>query len=145
MSTNTHAYKHTRAHLHGMYPHTDENDDTADVLKELDGLESEYYTLGMHLHLPPGKVKVIQKDNPHSSKEALGQVTTEWLKMNYEYNKVGRPSWRMLVESVSTVDIEHAKMIASNHKKVHIYIASFNVHRISSYLCVIHPLVINLN
>ena len=65
-------------------------------------------------------MKAIQKDNPHSSKEALGQVITEWLKMNYEYYKFGRPSWRMLVEGVSTADRERAKIIADNHKMVNL-------------------------
>ena len=39
-----------------MYKHTDVDDDSADVLKELIGLEFEYHTLGIHLHLRPGKV-----------------------------------------------------------------------------------------
>ena len=105
----THTHTHT---------HTDENDDTADILRELDGLESEYYTLGLHLHLPPGKVKEIQENNPHNCRSALGHVITEWLKMNYDYNKAGRPSWRMLVVGVSTLDIDRAKIIAKKHDQV---------------------------
>ena len=41
--------------------------------------------------------------------------------MNYEHNEVGRPSWRMLVEGVSTADLERAKIIADNHKMVNSY------------------------
>ena len=119
-SPHTHAVSHTTMHAHSLYTHThplsDEDDDTADILNELDGLESEYYTIGLQLHLHPGKVKEIQKDNPHSSKDALGHVITEWLKMNYEHTKIGKPSWRLLVEAVSTVDLQRAKIIANNHK-----------------------------
>ena len=123
--THTPTHKHTHTHTH---THTDVDDDTADILKELDGLESEYYTLAIHLHLSPGKVKTIQKDNPHSSQDALGQGIAEWLKMNYEHSKFGKPSWRMLVEAVSTVDLEQAKTIASNHRKVSCQLASFHFH-----------------
>ena len=104
-------------HKH-MYMHTDVDDDSADILRELDGLEFEYYTLGLHLHLRPGKVKEIQVNNPHNATTALGQVITQWLMINYESNKFGIPSWRMLVEGVSTVDLERAKLIASKHQMV---------------------------
>ena len=108
---------HTHTHTTAQTPCIDVNDDTAGILRELSDLESEYYTIAIHLHLPPGKVKTIQKDNPHSSLDALGQVITEWLKRNYEYSKFGRPSWKMLVDAVSMVDVERAKTIAINHKK----------------------------
>ena len=101
-----------------MHTLKDEDNDTADILKELSGLEFEYYTLGIHLGLPPGKVKEVKENNPHNCNTALGQVISEWLMMNYEHNKVGKPSWRLLVEAVSTVNLEQAKIIASNHRKV---------------------------
>ena len=37
---------------------------------------------------------------------------------NYDYNKAGRPSWRMLVVGVSTLDIDRAKFIAKKHDQV---------------------------
>ena len=98
------------------HTHTDVDDDAAVILHELDGLQSEYFTLGIHLHLPPGKVSTIQEDNPHNSRSAIGKVITEWLMMNYKHNEFGKPSWRLLVEAVSTVDLERAKIIANNHK-----------------------------
>ena len=96
--------------------HTDENYDTGDILKELNGLESEYYLLGTHLHLPPSKVKEIRANNPRHCKTALCEVVTEWLELNYDYNKFGMPTWVMLVEAVRELDIEQARKIANKHK-----------------------------
>ena len=119
VKTHTHAHLHaythmTCAHMH-THTHVDVTDDIADILKELDGLESKYYTLGIHLHLPPGKVEEIQENNPHNCSSALGQVVAEWLKMNYNI-KLGRPTWAMLVKAVSALNIERARKIANNHK-----------------------------
>ena len=99
----------------------DVDDDTAEILKELSGLESEYYTFGLHLGLSPGKVKEIQVNHPHNSRAAFADVITEWLKMNYQYNKGGRrrPSWQLLTEATSVVDLEKAQKISSNHRKVY--------------------------
>ena len=88
----------------------------------MSGLEFEYYTFGLHLGLYPGRVKEIQVDHPHNSRAAFGDVITEWLKMNYEYSKVGRPSWQLLVEALSTVNLERAKIVAKDHRKVYIII-----------------------
>ena len=113
--THTHTCTHTHTHTHTP---TDVDDDSADILEQLSGLEFEYRALGIHLHLPPGKVNEIQENNPHNASAALGQIITQWLMMNYEYNKFGKPSWRMLTEAISTVDLDHAKLVAGNHKKV---------------------------
>ena len=127
--THTHTHAPSRSHTHThTHTYTDVDDDAADVLKELIGLEFEYRTLGILLHLHPGKVNEMQENNPHNVNAALGQIITQWLMMNYEHNKVGRPSWRMLVEAVSTVDLEQAKTIASNHRKVSCQLASFHLH-----------------
>ena len=61
---------------------------------------------------------MVQENNPHNASAAFGHVITQWLKMNYEYNKFGKPSWRMLVEGVREVDLERAKIIADKHKMV---------------------------
>ena len=59
------------------HTHTDIDDDSADILKQLSGLEFEYRTLGIHLHVPPGKVSEIQENNPHNANAALGQIITQ--------------------------------------------------------------------
>ena len=93
-------------------------------MRELDGLESNYYTIGLHLHLRPGKVQEIQTNNPHNANTALGQVVTQWLMMNFDHSKFGRPSWRMLVEAVCTVDLERAQIIAKKYRMVSSYLSS---------------------
>ena len=107
--THTHTYKHT--HLH-----TGE-DDITDIAKELSGFEAHYYKLGLSLHLSPGKVQVIQVNNPHDCETAFGQVIVQWLLMNYNHAMFGPPSWQLLVKAVDTIDHQLAKKIASNHQR----------------------------
>ena len=115
--THTNIHKHTHTHTH---THTGE-DDVAEVLKELTGLESQYDTLAQTLHLPLGTVRTISRDYHFSSRSALGQVVDEWILMNYNHAKFGRPTWRLLVDAVKAVDHDRAKLIASKHLKVCVF------------------------
>ena len=104
--------------MHDYYMHAlVDDDDIADITKVLSGLESNYYKLGMKLHLHSNRLDVIEKDNPRNCESAFGQVIVQWIRMNYNYPKFGPPSWRLLVEAVCTIDHELAKEIASNHQK----------------------------
>ena len=119
--THTHAHTHTltlthtRTHTH-THLYTGE-DDITDITKELSGFEVHYYNFGLSLHLSPGKVTVIQVNNPHDCETAFGQVIVQWLLMNYNLAIFGPPSWQMLVNAVDTIDHQLAKQIASNHQR----------------------------
>ena len=102
---------HTHTHI---YPG---EDDITEIIKELSSLKSNYYLLGLGLHLPPGRVDQIQVDNPHKSETAFGQVIVQWLLMNYNHVVFGPPSWQLLVKAVDTIDHQLAKQIASNHQR----------------------------
>ena len=102
---------HTHTHI---YPG---EDDITEVIEQLSSLKSNYYLLGLGLHLPPGKVDQIQVDNPHKSETAFGQVIVQWLLMNYNHAMFGPPSWQLLVKAVDTIDHQLAKQIASNHQR----------------------------
>ena len=115
--THTHTHMHTHTHTH---THTGD-DDAAEILKELSSLEAKYFTLGLCLHLSSGKVEEIQENNPHSCGNALSHVIVEWLKLNYDHPKHGRPTWGMLVDAVNAIDHDRAKLIASKHIKVYVF------------------------
>ena len=61
----------------------------------------------------------IHKDNPHDSREALGQVIDTWLAQQYDTKRLGAPSWRKLVGAVASPaggnDHLLAKKIAEDH------------------------------
>ena len=91
-------------------------DDVADIAKELSGLEGQYYTLGLGLHLSPGKVDVIRENNHHNCLTALFNVIVQWSLVNYNNCKFGPPTWRLLVQAVNMIDHERAKQIANKHQ-----------------------------
>ena len=113
--THTHTHARTHAHTH-THTQTDE-DDVSAIIQELSSLKSNYYLLGLSLHLPTGKGDQIQVDNPHKSETAFGQVIVQWLLMNYYHQKFGRPSWRLLVQAVDMIDHQLAKDIAKKHQR----------------------------
>ena len=119
--THTHTHTHTQTHTH-THTHTHAGeDDVAEVLKELTGLESQYDTLARTLHLPVGTVRTISRDYHFSSRSALGQVVDEWILMNYNHAKFGHPTWGLLVDAVNAIDHDRAKLIASKHLKVCVF------------------------
>lgn len=96
-------------------------DKVTDILKELSGLESEFESLAMRLHLPFKTLKIIKTDYYSSTRSAFVQVITEWVILNYNHTKFGKPSWKSLVKAVDFMDHKRAKQIATKHKKVSAY------------------------
>ena len=46
---------------------------------------------------------------------SLNEALKEWLKLNYNHLKYGRPSWRRLAEAVQSLDYGIFEVIARNH------------------------------
>ena len=65
-------------------------------------LAAGFYSVGAALGLPPSELNKIRKNCPHDCDEALFQVIIAWLKQSYDMNKHGHPSWKKLVEAVSS-------------------------------------------
>ena len=115
MHAHTHTHTHTHTHIHHTYTHFTDEDDFSDIQRELQGLESIYYSLGRNLHLTSDKLDVIRKDNPNDCVTAFSQVIDEWLRMNYNVPRFGRPSWQLLVKCVDAIDQDRAEAIANKH------------------------------
>ena len=75
----------------------------------------------MHLGLKPSKISRIQSDNPNNSARALQEVVVEWVRQNYDVQKFGPPSWKMVVKAVAADTGGRnkllAKKIANKHPK----------------------------
>ena len=111
----THTHTHTHTNVHHTYTHFTVEDNFSDIQRELQGLESIYYNLGRNLHLTSDRLDIIQKNNPNDCVTAFSKVIDEWLRMNYNVPKFGRPSWQLLVNCVDAMDHDRAEAIANKH------------------------------
>lgn len=72
------------------------------------------------MRLRSDKLETIHKRYPdHDTEQALNDVLLLWLNKQYNVERFGPPTWRMLVEAVNKKsggnNYELAKQIASNH------------------------------
>ena len=80
-----------------------------------------YFALGRSLRLRNDDIGAIRKDcsNESGHEQALNDVLLLWLKREYNVERFGPPTWRMLVEAVNKRsggnNQELAKQIALNH------------------------------
>ena len=81
------------------YIHAD-IDDLFDIQCELTDVTSRWKKLGGALRLRPGVLDVIEEDK-RDSESRFTRVLTEWLQQNYNTDRFGKPSWKMLVDAVA--------------------------------------------
>jgi hypothetical protein len=91
------------------------------------------------LGLPPDILATIEKDHPHNAMGSLQDGLTHWLKMNYDTDMHGPPSWRKLVEAVDNPaggrdhalalkiakDLEHKSEVHANESVINEVICIF--------------------
>ena len=100
---------------------TDE-DDLTDIMEEVVDIKSMCFALGRSLRLRNDDLETIHKKYPNESdhEQALNDVLLLWLKKEYNVERFGPPTWRMLVEAVNKKtggnNYELAKQIAQNHQ-----------------------------
>ena len=95
----------------------------SDIMEEVLDIKSMYFALGRSLRLRNDDLQAIRKEYPnesgHDAEQALNDVLLLWLKKEYNEERFGPPTWRMLVEAVNKKsggnNYELAKQIASNH------------------------------
>ena len=64
-----------------------------------------YNELGIGLNLERTVMgRIVHEAKTSTTSESLVQVLTEWLRWNYSYQALGKPSLRLLVKAVDTYD-----------------------------------------
>ena len=96
----------------------DYDDDLGDVLDAVEPLASEWRILSTKLRLKESTLDVIERNNPGNMVACLHKALGEWLKLNYDHQRHGRPSWRRLAEAVSSLDYALSEKIAMMHTAV---------------------------
>ena len=90
------------------------------MLKELSPISAKWNSIGLALRLKSDTLEVIQAGNIGDPRSCLTSVVKEWLKRNYDVRKFGEPTWRWLVEAVSSptggANMALARDMARKHK-----------------------------
>ncbi len=73
-----------------------------EMLKDFD--TRRWRTLATNLRLADSSMNTIEKNNEHDVVRCLQLALTDWLNLNYNYEKNGRPSWKMLAKAMRTVN-----------------------------------------
>ena len=89
--------------------------DVLDVVEEVAPLAAVWDKLALKLHLTFDSIEIINKDNPRDSRACLTKAMAEWTKKNYDTEKFGVPSWRMLIIAVQSFNMGLAQKIAAKH------------------------------
>ena len=89
--------------------------DIHDILDLLAPTCHKFHELGMGLKLEASVMEVILSESLRSRPyQSLTEVLTEWLKLNYPYQRLGDPSLSLLVKAVDTYD--HRLAVKIFHK-----------------------------
>ena len=89
-------------------------DDIGDVFDEVEDLSSKWNLLAIKLRLKNHTIENIQQKYSDGL-SSLSEALKEWLKLNYNHQKYGRPSWRRLAEAVRSLDYGLFEEIARKH------------------------------
>ncbi len=61
-------------------------------------------TLATSLRLKDSSMNAIKEDNKDDVVRCLQLALTDWLRLNYKYEKHGKPSWKKLAEAMKPLD-----------------------------------------
>ena len=93
----------------------DVDDDIKDVLDYLNEVAGNWETISRNLHVRASKITELR--NSHQTPlVCLGRAITDWLKLNYNHQRFGKPTWKKVAESVVKLDSRLFQRIALDHK-----------------------------
>ncbi len=97
---HTHAHTQTSNNIYSAF-----DDDLGDVCEKLtERLAPDWRTIATNLRLRDRTMNIIEKNNPGDVTRCLRLALKDWLKLNYNYERNGHPSWRMLAKAVQNLD-----------------------------------------
>ena len=99
-------------------PNTIGIDDKRDILRHLCQLTARFYELGASLGLSNNTLEGIKQDRM-SKEDAMAKVISEWLNLNYNYERYGPPSYKALVDAVEDPFGGNSTALAEKIAKAH--------------------------
>ena len=94
-----------------------DTDDHAEVLDSIESLSSSWRLFSTKLGLKHSALERIESDY-QGVMMRLSQALVEWLKLNYDHDRHGKPSWRRLAKAVKPLDYALFEKIANEHQSM---------------------------
>ena len=94
---------------------TDEDDDSGDVMKYLKTAAGDWQSICKSLHVKASRIREFSTNYGHDSARCMDSAVADWLSLNYNIGKFGKPTWRKVAESVVRVNKKLFLSIASEH------------------------------
>ena len=85
------------------------------VFEECSPLASKWQLFSTHLGLKMSIIDRIKSDFPSDSLSCLHEALKEWIKMNYNTEKFGKPSWKTLLYAIAKIDKLLFNRLATEH------------------------------
>ena len=79
------------------------------------GLDSKWDVIAVNLRLRVASMDTIKEENKNNTVRCLLLAITDWLKLNYNYERNGTPSWRKLAKAVYLLDRTIFDKIVKEH------------------------------
>ncbi len=83
------------------------------VLADFD--TKSWRTLSTNLRLKNSSMNTIEKNNKDDVVMCLRLALIDWLKLTYNYEKHGKPSWKKLAKAMKTLDGKIFESIVSEY------------------------------
>ena len=97
-------------------------DDWNVVFAECSSLASKWQQLSAFLGLKPSIIDRIKSDFPNDSLGCWSEALKEWIKMNYDTEKFGKPSWKTLLNAIAKIDKLLFNRLATEHQRTGIIV-----------------------
>ncbi|XP_019863270.1 PREDICTED: uncharacterized protein LOC109592183 [Amphimedon queenslandica] len=65
---------------------------------------TKWGTLCLHLGILYDKLKNIEDNHPKKVEQQFQEGISQWLRLQYEYEKYGKPTWRILVNTLEKIN-----------------------------------------
>ena len=82
----------------------------------MESLSANWDLLALNLGLKSSTREKIKADNGSNCVLCLTCVLTQWLNLDYDFMKLGRPSWKLLSQSVAKLDYRLFEELTKHHR-----------------------------
>ncbi len=82
-----------------------------DVLDAVEALSAQWRLLSIKLRIKESTLDIIERNYPTDVQTCLYKALGEWLRLNYDHQRHGRPSCRRLAGAVRSLDYRLSEKI----------------------------------
>ena len=94
-----------------------DEEDISDVLHYLNDAAGHWQTISRNLHVKGDKItELIHSGQPAPT--CLENAITDWLRLNYNHQRFGKPTWKKVAESVVEVNKKLFIRIAAKNSEL---------------------------